>query len=95
LAQRIESYGTETGLYPDAAVWRQWVSGRDATACLDPWQRPYLYSVDSRSYSIATNGADRVPGGQWRSKDVTIVFPYVNPRMAMPHAQTKPPPASP
>jgi hypothetical protein len=94
LAQRIESYRTETGLYPDAAVWRQWVSGRDAAAFLDPWQRPYLYSVDSRSYSIATNGADGVPGGQWRSKDLTIVFPYVNPRMAMPHAQRKPPPAS-
>jgi hypothetical protein len=95
LAQRIESYRTETGLYPDAAVWRQWVSGSDAAAFIDPWQRPYLYSVDSRSFSIATNGADGVPSGHWRSKDVTIVFPYVNPRMAMPHAQPNTPPASP
>jgi len=94
LSQRIESYRTETGLYPDAALWRQWVSGGDAAAFLDPWQRPYLYSVDSRSYSIATNGADGAPGGHWRSRDVTIVFPYVNSRMALPHAQPKTSPAS-
>jgi Type II secretion system (T2SS), protein G len=83
LAQRIESYRSGTGLYPDAAAF------------LDPWQRPYLYSVDSRSFSIATNGADGVPGGHWRSNDVTIIFPYVNPRMAMPHAQPKTRVASP
>jgi len=95
LAQRIESYRGETGLYPDAAVWRQWVSGGDAAAFLDPWRRPYLYSVDSHSFSITSYGADGVPGGHWRDKDVTIVFPYVNPRMAMPHAQPKPPAGSP
>jgi hypothetical protein len=95
LAQRIESYRSGTGLYPDAALWRQWGSGSDAAAFLDPWQRPYLYSVDSRSFSIATNGADGVPGGHWRSNDVTIIFPYVNPRMAMPHAQPKTRVASP
>jgi hypothetical protein len=95
LAQRIASYRSETGLYPDAAIWQKWISGSDAPVFFDPWERPYSYSVDSHSFSIATNGADGIPGGRWRDKDVTIVFPYVNPRMAMPHAQPKAPTVSP
>jgi len=54
-----------------------------------------LYRVDSHSFSIATNGADGIAGGRWRDKDVTIVIPYVNSRMAMPHALPKAPPVSP
>jgi len=95
LAQRIESYRSETGLYPDSAVWQKWISGSDAPVFLDPWERPYLYRVDSHSFSIATNGADGIAGGRWRDKDVTIVIPYVNSRMAMPHALPKAPPVSP
>ena len=95
LGQRIANYPSETGLYPDSAIWQKWISGSDAPMFLDPWERPYSYSVDSHSYSIATNGADGIPGGRWRDKDVTVVFPYVNPRMAMPHAQPKAPAVSP
>ena len=95
LAQRIESHRGETGLYPDAATWQQWISGRDAAEFVDPWQRPYLYSVDSRSFSIATNGADGVPGGHWQNRDISVVFPYLNPRLGMPHAQPKTSSASP
>jgi hypothetical protein len=89
LAQKIESYRGETGLYPDAAVWNVWVNGVDAASFQDPWQRPYLYSVDSRAFSIATYGSDGRPGGRWQNRDVNVVFPYLNPRMALPHAQPK------
>ena len=95
LAQRIEIYRGETGLYPDAAVWSLWVSGVDAQSFQDPWQHPYLYNVDSRAFSIATYGSDGRPGGRWQNKDVTVAFPYLNPRMALPHAQPKSPGASP
>ena len=95
LAQRIESQRGETGLYPDAATWQAWLNGSDAGAFLDPWRRPYLYSVDSRAFSIATYGADGRPGGSLENKDLTLVFPYVNSRMALPHAQPKGSPVSP
>jgi hypothetical protein len=95
LAQRIESHRGETGLYPDAATWQAWVNGSDADAFLDPWRRPYLYSVDSRAFSIATYGSDGRPGGSLENKDLTLVFPYVNSRMALPHAQPKSSPVSP
>jgi hypothetical protein len=95
LAQRIESHRRETGLYPVAATWQAWINGSDAAAFLDPWQRPYLYSVDSRAFTIATYGADGRAGGTLKDKDLTLVFPYVNSRMALPRAQPKSPPASP
>jgi hypothetical protein len=95
LAQRIESLRSNTGLYPDAATWKAWVSGSDAAAFLDPWQRPYMYSIDSRAFTIATYGADGSPGGSLENKDETIVFPYTTSRMELPHAQPKGLPGSP
>ncbi len=95
LAQRIENLRSETGLYPDAATWKAWVNGSDAAALLDPWQRPYMYSVDSRAFTIATYGADGRPGGSLENKDETVVFPYTTSRMELPHAQPKGSPAPP
>ena len=89
LAERIESYRGETGRYPDAATWQRWVSGGDAASFLDPWGRPYSYTVDSRAFSIVTHGADGRPGGGRKDEDLTFVFPYTNPRMALPHAHPK------
>jgi hypothetical protein len=89
LAQRIENLRGETGLYPDAATWKAWVTGSDAAAFLDPWQRPYMYSVDSRAFTIATYGADGRPGGSLENKDETAVFPYTTSRMELPRAQPK------
>jgi Type II secretion system (T2SS), protein G len=94
IAQRIESYRSETNLYPDAATWRRWVAGDDAAGFLDPWQRPYLYAVDSRAFSITTQGADEQPGGSGKDADVTVVFPYTNPRIVLPHPQPAGQPAS-
>jgi Type II secretion system (T2SS), protein G len=94
IAQRIESYRSETNLYPDAATWQRWVAGDDAAAFLDPWQRPYLYAVDSRAFSITTQGADERPGGSGKDTDVTFVFPYVNTRIVLPQAQPMGQPAS-
>ncbi len=95
LAERIENYRGETGLYPDAATWQSWIHGADAVSFLDPWQKPYMYSVDSRAFTIATYGADGSSGGTLKDRDLTIVFPYVNPRMALPHAQSQASPSSP
>jgi hypothetical protein len=89
LAERIENLRSETGLYPDAATWKAWVAGSDAAAFLDPWQRPYMYSVDSRAFTIATYGADGRPGGSLQNKDQTVVFPYTTSRMELPHALPK------
>jgi len=94
IAQRIENYRSENNLYPDAATWQRWVAGDDAAAFLDPWQRPYLYAVDSRAFSITTQGADERPGGSGKDADVTFVFPYVNTRIVLPQAQPMGQPAS-
>ena len=50
-----------------------------------------LAELPAHSHPVYADGA---PGGHWRSRDVTIVFPYVNSRMALPHAQPKTSPAS-
>jgi hypothetical protein len=87
IARRIEGYRSETNLYPDAATWQRWVAGDGAASLLDPWQRPYLYGVDSRAFSISTHGADGRPGGWGVDEDLTFVFRYLNPRMALPRAE--------
>jgi general secretion pathway protein G len=89
LAKIIESYRSETGLYPDAEIWRRWLAGPDAAEFLDPWRRPYLYGVDSRAFWISTYGADGRPGGTAEDEDVTFVFRYANPRMALTHGRPK------
>lgn len=89
LAQRIEARRAETGLYPDAETWQQWVGGADGDSLLDPWRRPYFYSVDSRAFWITTYGADGRPGGAGVDEDLTFVFRYPNPRTALPHSQPK------
>jgi type II secretory pathway pseudopilin PulG len=94
IAQRIESYRSKNNIYPDAATWQRWVTGDDAAGFLDPWQQPYLYAVDSRAFSITTQGADERPGGSGKDADVTFVFPYVNTRIVLPQAQPMGQPAS-
>jgi Type II secretion system (T2SS), protein G len=89
LAKLIESYRRETGLYPDAEIWRRWITGSDAAEFLDPWRQPYLFGVDSRAFWISTYGADGRRGGTAEDEDVTFVFRYTNPRMALTHGRPK------
>jgi Type II secretion system (T2SS), protein G len=89
IAERIEAYRSTTNLYPERETWRQWVTGSDAASFLDPWQRPYLYDLDSHAFSIATHGADGRVGGSGEDADLMFVFPYANRRLALPRAQAR------
>lgn len=45
---------------------------RSARSIIDPWQRPYLYTPDGRSYRIATLGADGAEGGEGFDTDLSF-----------------------
>ena len=36
----------------------------------DPWNRPYLYEAEGRSFRVATLGADGQPGGEGEDADL-------------------------
>jgi general secretion pathway protein G len=37
----------------------------------DPWNRPYIYILDSNDFSLKSYGADGKPGGEGYDKDIS------------------------
>ena len=90
LSASLDLYKLDTGRYPSEAeglaALLEAPAGTDGwdgpyvrsnRSVIDPWQRPYLYAPDGRSYQITTLGADGAEGGD--GYDTDLSFPDITP----------------
>ena len=42
---------------------------------LDPWDNPYVYESNGKSFNILSYGADLAPGGEGKDKDIYLYDP--------------------
>jgi general secretion pathway protein G len=86
LSASLDLFKLDTGRYPTEVegltALMEAPAGTDAwdgpyvrsnRSIIDPWQRPYLYKPDGRTYRIVTLGADGAEGGEGYDRD--LAFP--------------------
>lgn len=83
LATALDAYRLDVGRYPrDLNGLLENDTGRDAwngpylertqTIPLDPWGNEYIYSVEGRSFTLMSLGADGAPGGEGDDADIKL-----------------------
>ncbi len=66
--QGLDALVSEPSGYPEARRWNP--EGYLGKMPMDPWDEPYLYYNEGRSYDVYTFGADRKEGGESYDADI-------------------------
>ncbi len=67
--QGLDALVTEPSGFPEARRWNQ--DGYLKKLPVDPWDEPYMYFSEDRSYEIYSYGADRKEGGEGVDADIS------------------------
>ena len=73
LGRIIQQFRVKNGVYPDVGAWGHSL-GVDDPHYLDPWGRPYIYSLRNGRAIVGTYGRDAQEGGSGDDADVWLSF---------------------